>query len=214
MRVLIGLLLLANLSFLLYTQLEHFAPPVPTRFDRQVAPERLKLLTPQQVAALGPAKAAQLPNVCLQWGPFTDAELGLALPALQDLQLGRQLSTRRIEVSSAWWVWLPPLRNRPEADARLAELRRLGLQDLYVITENGPLRFAISLGVFKSEETARRFMASLDEKGVTGASVGPRPQPVTQTVLVVRDPQQPQIARFQELKPAYPGTEVRIGDCP
>ena len=32
--------------------------------------------------------------------------------------------------------------------------------------------------------------------------------------VVVRDPQQPQIARFQELKPAYPGTEVRIGDCP
>ena len=37
-------------------------------------PDKIKLLTAQQVAALGPDKAAALADVCVEWGPFGDAD--------------------------------------------------------------------------------------------------------------------------------------------
>ena len=44
------------------------------RLQQQVQPEKIKLLTPQEVAALGPAKVAALADVCVEFGPLSDAE--------------------------------------------------------------------------------------------------------------------------------------------
>src|SRR5438552_12459091 len=97
MRLLVVLLLLANVAFYAYSRLERMSEGEPGRLSNQLQPEKIKLLTPAQVASLGPAKAAQLNNVCLEWGAFTDAERPTALAALEPLRLGRQLSQKRVE---------------------------------------------------------------------------------------------------------------------
>ena len=49
--------------------------------------------------------------------------------------------------------------------------------------------------------------------GVAGTRVEPRQGGVAQTMLVVRDPPQPAVARMKELQPQYPGSEIKVGTC-
>ena len=84
MRIVIVLLLLANLTLYLYTRLDTGGGEAMLLQD-QVQPDKIKLLTPQQVAALGPAKVAALADVCVEWGPFSDVDRTRALAELEPL---------------------------------------------------------------------------------------------------------------------------------
>ena len=212
MKLLVVLLVLANIAFYAWGHLERMNESESNRLNRQLAPERIKLLTPQQVAALGPAKASQLANVCLEWGGFTDQEKGAVLAALEPLHLGRQMSQRRVESSSAYWVYLPPLASKAAAERRVAELRTLGLRDFFILND-GALRNAISLGVFKSEDAANKFLETISAQGVENAKSGARAQTVQQTIIVLRDPQPAQTQQIQALKAEFAGSEVQIGPC-
>ena len=66
MRTVLLLLLLANLTFFGYTRLDTTSDGEAVRLAEQVQPDKIKLLTPQQVAALGPSKVAALADVCLE----------------------------------------------------------------------------------------------------------------------------------------------------
>ena len=56
MRILFFLLLLANITLFLWIQLDSASAGEGVRLTQQVQPDKIKLLTPQQVASLGPAK--------------------------------------------------------------------------------------------------------------------------------------------------------------
>ena len=212
MRVVVLLLLLANVMWLAFTVLDRAGSGEGIRLKEQVQPDKIRLLTPQQVAALGPAKVAALADVCLEWGPLSDAERGRALADLEPLGLGRLLTQKRVESATAFWVFLPPVVNRAAADRRVADLRAAGIKDVFVV-DSGPQRFAISLGVFRTEEAANVHAAQLAQQGVGNAKVGPRQQTTVQTLLVIRDPQAPAVARIKELQQGYPGTDVKVGVC-
>jgi len=146
MRIVVVILLaIANLTFFFYTLLDSAGRGESARLKQQIQPDKIKLLTPPQVAALGPAKMAALADVCVEWGPFSDIERVKAIADLEPLQLGRLLSQRRIDVS------------RPSVGA---------------------------------------------------------PRVESQTILVVRDPQQGVVARFRELQTQYSGSDLRVGACP
>jgi hypothetical protein len=212
MRTLVIFLLLANLALAGYLWLDGASGGEGVRLKEQVQPEKIKLLSPQEVAALGPAKAAALANVCLEWGPFGENDRARALADIDSLALGRLLSQRRIENPTAYWVFLPPLASKAAADKRALELKAAGQKDVFVV-DGGPQRFAISLGAFRSEVAANAQLAELTKEGVGGAKVGPRQQVVLQSLIVIRDPQQGVIAKLRDLAPAYPGAETKIGDC-
>jgi hypothetical protein len=101
MRTVVFLLLLANLSLFAYTRLDTIGGGEGVRLSEQVQPDKIRILSPREVAALGPAKVAALADVCLEWGPFSDAERTRALADLDALQLGRLLTQRRVEAGSA-----------------------------------------------------------------------------------------------------------------
>ena len=126
MKLLVVLLLLANLALFAWSQFDRMSESESNRLQRQLAPEKIRLLTPQQVTALGPAKAAQLQNTCLEWGVFTEQEKGAVAAALEPLQLGRALSQKRVDSTSAYWVYVPPLPSKPAAEKRVVE-PRIGL---------------------------------------------------------------------------------------
>ena len=212
MRTLVVFLLLANLALAGYLWLDRASGGEGVRLKEQVQPDKIKLLSPQEVAALGPSKAAALANVCLEWGPFGESERARALADIEPLGLGKLVSQRRIETPSAWWVYLPPFATKAAAEKRAAELKAAGQKDLFVV-DGGPQRLAISLGVFRTEDAANAQLAELTKQGVAGAKVGPRQQVVVQSLIVIRDPQQPVIAKLRELTPGYPAAEMKIGDC-
>jgi hypothetical protein len=182
------------------------------RLSQQVQPEKISLLTPQQVAALGPAKVASLADVCVEWGPLSDAEKTRAVAAIEPLDLARLMTQKKVEVITNYWVFIPPAPNKPAADRKLAELKAQGVKDVLLL-DGGPQRFAISLGVFRTEEAAQALLADLQDKGVKGAKVGPRAQAVLQTALVVRDPPAPAVAKLKELQAGFPGSELKVGAC-
>jgi hypothetical protein len=212
MRTLVFLLLLANLTLLGYTKLDSLGTGEGVRLAQQVQPDKIVLLSPQQVAALGPAKASALADVCVEWGPLSDTDKARALASLEPLDLARLISQKKVEVVASYWVFIPPAANRSAADRRLEELKAQGVKDLSLV-DGGPQRFAISLGVFRTEDAAQARLAALEAQGVKTAKVGARVQATAQTALVVRDPPAPAVARLKELQSTFPGSEIRIGTC-
>ncbi len=211
MRTLFFLLLLANLTLFGYIQLDRVGTGEAVRLREQVQPEKIRILTQQQYAALRPDNVAALPNVCAEWGPFGDTDRTRALADLGPLALGALLTQKRVEPAAAYWVYLAPFASRAAAERRVATLRDAGVTDVSVL-EAAPDRFAISLGVFRTEDAAAARAADLARRGVANARSGLRPQ-TSQTTLIVRDPPAAAIARLKELQTAYPGADIRIGAC-
>jgi hypothetical protein len=212
MRTVLLLLLLANLTLFGYTKLDSVGAGEAVRLKQQVRPDKIASLTPQQVAALGPGKVAGLPDVCLEWGPFSENDRTRALADLEGLQLGRLLTQRRVE-ADGYWANLAPFATRAAADRRAAEIRQQGIGDVSVV-DNGRGQFAVSLGVFRTEPAARTRAEALASQGVANIRVEPRSQSLGQTMLVVRDPQQALVARLKEIQAQYAGSDVKVGSCP
>ena len=212
MRTLVLLLLLANLTLFAYTKLDSVGGGEGVRLSQQVQPDKIKVLTPQQVAALGPAKVASLADVCVEWGPMSHADRARAQARLDPLDLGKLITQKKVEVIANYWVFIPPLANKAAVDSRVAELKADGLKDVAPI-ELGPQRLAISLGVFRTEEGAQARLAALQAQGVKTAKVGPRAQSVQQTVLVVRDPPAQAMAKLKEMQADFQGSDIKVGSC-
>jgi hypothetical protein len=212
MRTLFFLLLLANLTLFGFTRLDTVGAGESARLAQQVQPEKIRLLTSQQVAALGPEKTASLADVCVEWGPFADAERTRALADLEPLALGRLVSQRRVDVPSSYWVYAGSFTTRANAERRVTELKGTGITDVSVV-DTGAQRFTISFGVFRTEEAAATHAANLAQKGVADARAAPRQQALLLTTLVVRDPPAPAMARLRELQAGYQGSDLKVGSC-
>ena len=126
MRTALLLLLLANVVLFGYARLDRAAQSEAGRLGAQVQPDRIRVLSSQQVAALGPGKVAALPDVCVEWGPFAEADRLRALADIEPLQLGRLLTQRSAGADPVWWVNTGPVTTRGAADKRAAELRANG----------------------------------------------------------------------------------------
>ena len=232
MRALFLLLVAINLALYAwpryYATPDSAADPGPQR--RQINPGSIRLLTGPELAGLpmptpmpvteaarsapaeapspGPASAA---GNCLEWGGFAVAEAPRAEKALEALALGARLSQRRSEETAGWWVFIPPQGNRAGALKKTAELKSLGIEEYFVLQDEGKMRWAVSLGVFSSEEAARSRLEALRAKGVRSAQTGERDSQVAKIWFQVRNPDAALQARLKELARGSPGTEVR--DC-
>ncbi len=119
---------------------------------------------------------------------------------------------RRQEDAARWWVMLPPLATRAAANARVAELKKLGVEDVALIDDDAAnVRNGISLGLFRSEEGAKTRVDALAKRGVEGVRVVPREQTV-RVYLQVRDAPEGLRSRAAELKSGWPSADLR--DCP
>ena len=77
----------------------------------------------------------------------------------------------RAGTPNGWWVYVPPQGSRDAADGKVAELRALGVKDLYILQDDGPNQYAVSLGVFKTETSARQMLGRLQAQGSQRARV-------------------------------------------
>lgn len=72
---------------------------------------------------------------------------------------------------ASYWVYIPPLASKKEVDTKIAELKKLQVQEYFVIQENGPNNHAISLGLFSSRDAADNYLEALRGKKVRSARV-------------------------------------------
>ncbi len=224
MRTVFFLLLLANLGFFAWTYLgAGRASDEPQLIEQQLNPNEIRLLTGDQVAKLAADRAKQAAErpkppppkapvaACLELGGFNPGDVAQVQKALAPLGLGSRLSQRRAEEIASYWVFMPPLRNRQAANSKAAELRKLGVEDFFIVQEDPKFRFAISLGVFKTEEAAKVRLEELKKKGVRTARVGPRETSVQKVYFAVKEVPDALVAKLNELRQAYTGTELK--DC-
>src|SRR6185369_14159868 len=174
MRVLLLALLLANVAWFAWARFygAQASPDAPL-VSQQINRDAIKLLAPAQVASL--AK----PAACVEWGGIAAGDATRAEEALAPLALGDRLTERRSEESASWWVFVPALPTRQAAQQKAAELKRLGVEELFIIADEAKTRFPISLGVFRSEEAARSRLQELQARGVKTAQAGRRDTPFT-----------------------------------
>lgn len=224
MRVLFLLLLLANAGFFAWSRLsprETAADPAP--LARQIEPDKLKVVAPDKLPAVSASRkpaatppapvaaAAALPAAmaCIEWGSFTVADAPKAAQALEPLALGTRLEQRRTDEVAGWWVFVPPQRNRQAALRKAAELRELGVGEFFIVQEESEHRWALSLGVFRTEEAARARLAALRAQGVRTARVGARETVVPKVWLQVKSVDAPLQARLKEIARQVEGSELK-----
>lgn len=163
------------------------------RLSAQIEPDKLR------IAGKGtpPAKAAEPPREecrALAGLEREAAERFVSLLSARDAQL--KVSQRALEEPRSWWVHIPPLPNGAQADKKAAELSKMGIKDFYVVREGGANQFAISLGLFKSEESAKEYLAVLQKKTVKSARIQAREAAGDKTVVELRGSVE-QLARAQ-----------------
>jgi len=221
-RIVFFLLLLANLAFFAWAYFAGAGRSDESQLvEQQLNPQEIRLLSADQIARLAaerakqaverPKAALRTPVGCLELGAFSPAEAPRVQQALEPLALGARLSQRRVEEVASFWVFMPPLRNRQAANQKAVELRKLGVEDFFIVQEDPKLRFAISLGVFRTEEAARSRLGELRTKGVRTARVGPKETSGQKVYFAVKDVPDALVARLNDLRQSFAGAELR--DC-
>jgi hypothetical protein len=228
-RTVFFLLLAANLGFLAWSYFGGRGSTEAQLMEQQLNPQAITLLGPEQLSALAAERAKQVaarpkplpplpppPKVavaaCLELGAFNPGEVARVQQLLEPLALGAKLSQRRAEEIASYWVFMPPQGSRQAANRKSAELKKLGVEDFFVLQEDPKFRFAISLGIFKTEEAAQARLAELRKKGVRTARAGPRETQVQKVYFTVREVPEALASRLNELRQGFPGSELK--DCP
>ena len=222
MRALFLVLLLANIGFFAWWR--YLSPPEtpadPAPLARQIDPGKLKVVAPADLpppapqAAPKPAPPAPVATAlkCIEWGSFTLTDAPRAEKALEPLALGVRLGQRRTEETASWWVYIPSQKTRQGALRKAEELRQLGVGEYFIMQEQGPQRWALSLGVFRSEDAAQARLAALRRQGVRTAQVGQRETAVPKVWLQVSNVDPVLERRLTEIALQMEGSELRA--CP
>lgn len=127
------------------------------------ATDAIEAATEPEIATSSVTTDAQ--PVCGRLGYFTDAA---AAQKAVELLLSRQVeasagSDKESELSG-YWVLIPEQQDRAAGKAKLAELTAAGVKDVWLFA-SGPMKNAISLGLFSTEKNARRRSAQVEKSG-------------------------------------------------
>ena len=199
----------------------------PARMKEQINADKVRLIPPP-VAAPAPAPApepapepapvpvteAKKPVVlaCTEIGNFGPEDAKRFSAELAALSLGDRVKQRALQEVASHMVYIPPQADREGAEKKASELRKLGVDDFFIIQDNSSLRWGISLGVFKHEEAARAHLASLGQKGVRSARIGQRTVTSGQVAFRIRDLDEDAKAAFDKIKAGFPKQETRKCD--
>ncbi|MCX9155892.1 SPOR domain-containing protein [Niveibacterium sp. 24ML] len=133
---------------------------------------------PDPAAAASGAEAVPAPATkplalaCVSWSGLSKVQAeAISLRAKESNFKARE---QTVTGTSSWWVHLPPQPDRASADKKAEELRGLGVSDYFIVKDAGANQNAISLGLYKSEESANRALESLKAKGVRSARIETR----------------------------------------
>jgi hypothetical protein len=214
MRLLLLLLLLANLGFFAYHR--HFSDTADAAAQiaaLQISPERIR--TVAVAPAPAPVKPAPPPSAaCVEWGPFGGPDVARADAALAALALPADALLRQVVDVDGYWVHMAPMKTKAEVDRKLGELKALGVTDTFVVQDAGPWRNAVSLGLFKSEEAANAELERLRQRGVRSAVITRRERMLKLVSYFVREPSAATIAQITALQREYPAAEMKAVSCP
>jgi hypothetical protein len=171
---------------------------------------------PTQAAAQasGPAPAAAAAAkalACLDVGTFSAGEAKRFESRLAALALGDRQSREAVQAQdvTSYLVNIPPQPSKDAADRKAAELRGLGVTNFFIMSGESPMKWAISLGVFKTESGAQTLLAQLNKQGVHSARITPRGPATTRYAYRFRDIEDDARERIASVADAVSSAEVK-----
>ncbi|MET0335384.1 MAG: hypothetical protein ABW190_14010 [Rhizobacter sp.] len=177
LRLLVVVLILANLAFYAWTQgmLDNLTgvraqgDREPDRLNRQVRPETLRVL-PAASATLASTEPAP---VCLEAGPYTPAQITAAEGVLQTVLPAGSWSSMKTDAPAVWIVYMGKYPNREALQKKADELKRLkiGYEELRNVPPE--LQDGLSLGRYDNRADADKALAAVAQRGVRTARVMP-----------------------------------------
>jgi len=239
MRVFVFLLILANLLFLVWTQGYFGSSPNPDAFRvrQQLLPERLTVVArgepppesikteivpkPAEVTSSGPNAGASTPapipvagsgapSVCLQITDLPPADGEMLASALAEKLPAFKLQRMPVAASGSYWVNIPPLASKQEADVKAAELKKLNVPEFFVVNESGPNNHAISLGLFSRRDAAQVQLDMLRGKGVKSAKITERNVKPASLTLEMQGPENQADALRQAVAELLPESKALV----
>lgn len=200
----------------------------PQRLKSQLARERMVMLSAAEARAAAeaaptateaplapePAPAPVATIACTQAGSFAAPDARRFETRIERLGFGERQSRTSVpyqEVTSHL-VYLPPNGGKEGADRRVAELKEKGVTNYFVMQGEGPMKWAVSLGVFKTETAAQSLIAALGKQGVRGARVLPRGPQSTRAAWQFRDLTEEERTRLAGIADDFAGVQLR--PCP
>jgi hypothetical protein len=146
----------------------------PERTTTQVAAANARLVP---LSRLAPLPIVPVFALCIDYPVATDAKANelekqirsLVTEKASTLKLERETTTE----GGTFLVYLSPSPTIREAQRKLFELKRVGVEDVALINE-GDLKWAISLGVFSTDDAVRTRIAQLSRVGIPGVKTSAR----------------------------------------
>lgn len=159
-------------------------------------------------AAAAPAPAR--PLACIDVGTFSAGEAKRFEARLASLELGERQSRQAVQAQdvTSYLVNIPPQGSKEAAERKAGELRGLGVTNFFIMQGESPMKWAISLGVFKTESGAQTLLAQLNKQGVHSARITPRGPSVPRYSYRFRDIEAAARARIESVADAVSSAET------
>lgn len=172
LRLVVALLVAANLAFFAWTQgwlddvvgVRAAGDREPERLRNQIRPELVRVL-PTPVAATAVADAA-----CLEAGPFAPAALPAAEAALRALVPAGGWTVLRLEQPGTWLVYMGAYPDRETLLRKTREIRRTRVEYEEVALP-GEGEFGLALGRHDDRDSAERALLAVQQRGIRSARV-------------------------------------------
>jgi hypothetical protein len=224
MKLLVWLLVLLNVGLLAYFNSDSILPK-PAAVDRSIQPEKLKILNAKDLALMpqkdaptaspeaAPVLASGASLSCYKWGNFTKTNLPAAQVVLVRLGLQSDVKQEAAEQEDRrFWVYYPPLKTESLAQEKAAEIKSLGVQDIFIV-QDSQWRNAISFGLFQDEQLASALLNDLQSKGVKGATKALRSPGKSLSSLLIKAVSADAAIELHKIKPEFLGTDLVPTAC-
>lgn len=158
-----------------------------------------------------PAPAPAKPLACIDVGTFSAGESKRFESRLASLDLGERQSRQAVQAQdvTSYLVNIPPQASKDAAERKAGELRERGVTNFFIMSGDSPMKWAISLGVFKTESGAQTLLAQLNKQGVHSARITPRGPQTTRYSYRFRDIEAAQRERIVSVADAVSSAEVK-----
>lgn len=146
----------------------------------EVKPAETPVQTPAAAPAIEPAAAKLEPVklaeaspalLCKSFSGFTPESAKAAQAAINSSAPDAKVALITSKETPSYWVHIPSQANKAGAEKKVGELKQLGVEDSFIINDDGPSKWAVSLGLFKSREMADNFLQKLSKQGVRSARI-------------------------------------------
>jgi hypothetical protein len=229
MRTLVWILILINVGIWTFFNQDFFYAKPSTTAQVEIDPDKMHLLTQHQLNALPKNTPEPTPTVtaqpdiasvvstseltsCYEWGLFSGDTIADAQTTASKLLLPATLKEHSSSDAKRYWVYLPKLKNAQAAQEKAAELKGLGVNDLYVM-QDPKWKNAISFGIFEDEQLAANLLQELQAKGIKNATKAIRNQGAKSYSLMIKDVSVAGLDNLKAVKTDFPDATIKEVSC-